>query len=454
MARSAHVGLLTSIFGNRDDGASGAGKSSESVEDNQMREPDDRTPSHGPDAPAGTGKAEFAAGSGSEAPLVEDSETEGPGQAESALRRRRTGKVSIDPAARSAARPVETGTSKAPMKSAPVKAADATSRAGAATMQPPARHPEPQALEGRRSGGVWTQGAPIARDTPMSTRVHAASDEGTHFRMAPADAQDPDEIDVSDQLDEFAEPDTSGDLAYEDLIIEDEKSVEDDEDEDEDTSISVSVWGASGAARGARAPLAGAPRSDGESHAADARASQQKSEEDSSGFAAPRLGSEPAQPSPGQTARIEPAGTQATGETQAIKQTLVEAGTVLEGTLKSSYPVVVNGTIDGEIDAPTLSIGSSGVIVGVIRSTTLRSQGTVSGRIDAGEVFLSGIIVERTVVKARRLELKLASSEKGLVNVTFATGNDEPTDVGSELHPSGALDASAAGHDKDGTSAR
>jgi cytoskeletal protein CcmA (bactofilin family) len=452
MARSAHVGLLTSIFGNRDDGASGAGKSSESVEDNQMREPDDRTPSHGPDAPAGTGKAEFAAGSGSEAPLVEGSETEGPGQAESALRRRRTGKVSIDPAARSATRPVEIGTSKAPMKSAPVKAADATSRASAATMQPPARHPESQALEGRRSGGVWTQGAPIARDTPMSTRVHAASDEGTHFRMAPADVQDPDEIDVSDQLDEFAEPDTSGDLAYEDLIIEDEKSVED--DEDEDTSISVSVWGASGAARGAGAPIAGAPRSDGGSHAAEARGSQQKIEEDSSGFAAPRLGSEPAQPAPGQTARIEPTGTQATGETQAIKQTLVEAGTVLEGTLKSSYPVVVNGTIDGEIDAPALSVGSSGVIVGVIKSTTIRSLGTVSGRIEAGEAFLSGIIVERTVVKARRLELKLASSEKGLVNITFATGNDEPTDAGSELHPSGALGAGAAGHDNDGTSAR
>jgi cytoskeletal protein CcmA (bactofilin family) len=429
------VGLLTSIFGNRDDGAAGAGKSSEGVEDNQMREPDDGTPSHGPE-PAGS-RSELAASSGSEAPRLEGSETEGPGQAESALRQRRTGKVSIDPAARSATRPVETGPTKAPMKAAPARAANATSKASAAPTQSPARPPESRALEGRRSGGVWTQGAPIARDTPMSTRVHAASDEGMHSRMAPSDAPDPDEIDVSDQLDEIADPDTSGDLAYEDLIIEDENNLEHDEDEDEDTSISVSVWGAGGAARGARAPLA----SD-----------------------APSLGYEPGQTAPGQTAagqtalgqtaRVEPAGTQATGETQAIKQTLVEAGTVLEGTLKSSYPVVVNGTIDGEIDAPALSVGSSGVIVGVIKSTTIRSLGTVSGRIEAGEAFLSGIIVERTVVKARRLELKLASSEKGLVNITFATGNDEPTDAGSELHPSGALGAGAAGHDNDGTSAR
>ena len=43
-------------------------------------------------------------------------------------------------------------------------------------------------------------------------------------------------------------------------------------------------------------------------------------------------------------------------ESKTPKQTLVEEGTEFKGTLKSSCAVVVNGTIDGEVDAPEITI--------------------------------------------------------------------------------------------------
>jgi cytoskeletal protein CcmA (bactofilin family) len=425
MARSAHVGLLTSIFGNRDEGASDAGKSSESVEKNQMREPDDRTPSHGPEVPADTRGSELADSSAPEAPLLGEPETGVHRQADSALRHRRTGKVSVDTAVRRSTRPSAPTTSSTPAKSAPDATSDAMSR-DAASKQTPARHAPAQALDNRRSGAVWKQGAAIARDTALSMRVHAAQDDGAHSRTTRSDGEDPDEIDVSDQLEALEDAEASDDLAYEDLIIEDEE-----DDEDEDTSISVSAWGGqSGVASAVRAAPPASPA--GDIH-------------DPSGAA--RQDSDPAQ-----AARLDPERT-GVAATQAIKQTLVETDTVFEGTIQSSYPVVVHGTINGEVDAPALSIGDSGVINGIIRSKTLRSQGTLSGSVDAGEVVLSGTVHDRTVVRARRLEVKLESSEEGWVNVTFRTGTFEPSDVGSEPGPDRALGASATARDEDGTSA-
>ncbi len=117
---------------------------------------------------------------------------------------------------------------------------------------------------------------------------------------------------------------------------------------------------------------------------------------------------------------------------KAPKQTLVENGTEFKGTLKSACPVVVNGSIDGEVDAPEITITRSGAVLGAIKAKKLRSQGTLSGSVDAGDVFLSGVVRSKTIIKARSLEVRLGSSEKGQLEVTFGECNLELSEASTE----------------------
>ena len=90
-------------------------------------------------------------------------------------------------------------------------------------------------------------------------------------------------------------------------------------------------------------------------------------------------------------------------ETKTPKQTLVEEGTEFKGTLKSSCPVVINGSIDGEVDAPEITVARAGTVAGSLRATKLRSQGTLSGKVEATDVYLSGVVRSNTSIKAKRL---------------------------------------------------
>jgi cytoskeletal protein CcmA (bactofilin family) len=100
------------------------------------------------------------------------------------------------------------------------------------------------------------------------------------------------------------------------------------------------------------------------------------------------------------------------------KQTLVEEGTELKGTLKSSCQVVVNGKIDGQIEAPALTITTSGAVLGTVRAQKLRSEGTLAGDIDADDVYLSGTVKSNTMIRAKKLEVKLGA-DRGKLEVSF-----------------------------------
>jgi cytoskeletal protein CcmA (bactofilin family) len=124
------------------------------------------------------------------------------------------------------------------------------------------------------------------------------------------------------------------------------------------------------------------------------------------------------------------------------KQTLVEEGTEFKGTLKSSCAVVVNGTIDGEVDAPEITITRSGAVLGAIKAKKVRSQGTLSGNVDAGDVFLSGSVRSNTVIKAKSLEVKLGS-DKGQLEVTFGDCKLEVGDAASVAESTSSSAASS-----------
>lgn len=277
-------------------------------------------------------------------------------------------------------------------------------------------------------------------------------------------ADDPEEIDVSDQLDEMTDAEADLDASI-DLIIEDDEPSSDDEDEEE-TNTSVSVWGAAATGSApasspvatsepatagplaagplAAGPLAAGPPSGDASPAA--AAPEPESAADGSGSISPNA----TQP--------DPEWTRMPTETKRPKQTLVEAGTEFTGTVKSSCPVVVHGTLEGDIDAPTLSIATTGTVHGNIRAESLRSFGTLAGTVDAGEVYVSGVVRSKTVIRARRLELQLGSSEKSQIEVTVKTSvelNALPSSPeASSSFVSDALGSSAVGSEAIGSSAR
>ncbi len=95
--------------------------------------------------------------------------------------------------------------------------------------------------------------------------------------------------------------------------------------------------------------------------------------------------------------------------------------------MKSSGPVIVHGSLDGEIEAPSLSIATTGTLHGNIRAESLRSYGTLAGTVDAGEVYVSGVVRSKTVIRARRLELQLGNSSKSQIELTVRTTNGELT---------------------------
>jgi hypothetical protein len=123
------------------------------------------------------------------------------------------------------------------------------------------------------------------------------------------------------------------------------------------------------------------------------------------------------------------------------KQTLIEQGTEFKGTMTSTCPVVVNGRIEGDLSAPELEVTTTGSATGNIKAERLSSRGALSGNIDAGDLFLSGSVGSKTVIKARNLEVKL-TPDAGRMELTFG---ECTLDVGDEPSKERKLDVAARG---------
>jgi cytoskeletal protein CcmA (bactofilin family) len=100
------------------------------------------------------------------------------------------------------------------------------------------------------------------------------------------------------------------------------------------------------------------------------------------------------------------------------KRTLVEEGTQFKGSLSSSCPIVVRGKIDGDISAPSLQVSSTGSVHGKVKVGEIESQGELSGEFDADVIQLSGTVKDKTIVRAKSLEVKLAPAT-GKMQVVF-----------------------------------
>lgn len=100
------------------------------------------------------------------------------------------------------------------------------------------------------------------------------------------------------------------------------------------------------------------------------------------------------------------------------KQTLIEAGTKFTGSFNSDNPIVVRGTIEGEVSGPSLTVADTGVVSGKVKVKEMYSRGEISGEYEAENVHLSGKVRDQTVIRAKVLEVKLAA-EKGGMELIF-----------------------------------
>jgi cytoskeletal protein CcmA (bactofilin family) len=120
------------------------------------------------------------------------------------------------------------------------------------------------------------------------------------------------------------------------------------------------------------------------------------------------------------------------------KKTLVEEGTQFKGSLSSSCPIVVRGKIEGDVAAPSLQVSATGAVHGKVKVGEMQSQGEIAGEFDADMVQLSGTVKDKTVVRAKSLEVKLTPVD-GKMQVVFG---ECALDVGDMPSKEAAVSAS------------
>ena len=101
------------------------------------------------------------------------------------------------------------------------------------------------------------------------------------------------------------------------------------------------------------------------------------------------------------------------------RKTLVEEGTQFKGSLSSDCPIEVKGRVEGDLSAPALVVSPTGAIEGTVKVAELHSRGELAGAFEADVVKVSGTVKENTVIRAKSLEMNLASPDDGRMQVTF-----------------------------------
>jgi cytoskeletal protein CcmA (bactofilin family) len=111
----------------------------------------------------------------------------------------------------------------------------------------------------------------------------------------------------------------------------------------------------------------------------------------------------------------------------AEKRTLVEEGTRFKGSLTSTCPILVQGSVEGDVDGPAVTVSATGAVSGKIAAGTLKSAGKISGEFDVDTAQLSGTVEHNTVVRATSLDLKLTVPNDGRLQLTFGPARPDGT---------------------------
>lgn len=91
--------------------------------------------------------------------------------------------------------------------------------------------------------------------------------------------------------------------------------------------------------------------------------------------------------------------------------TLVEDGTTIKGSLSSTVPVVVHGTVDGDVESPAMTVSATGAVSGIVVTSALQSVGRIAGDFDVDHATLAGVVAVGTVIRAEGMDFKLEAKD-------------------------------------------
>lgn len=100
------------------------------------------------------------------------------------------------------------------------------------------------------------------------------------------------------------------------------------------------------------------------------------------------------------------------------KRTLVEEGTAFKGSLTSSCPIVVQGSIEGDIEGPSVTVSATGAVSGTVVAESLKSSGKIAGDFDVDSAQLEGRVEKDTTIRTNSLDAKLTATT-GKLQITF-----------------------------------
>ena len=106
------------------------------------------------------------------------------------------------------------------------------------------------------------------------------------------------------------------------------------------------------------------------------------------------------------------------GSPMTEKRTLVEEGTRFKGSLTSTCPVLVQGSIEGDVEGPSVTVSATGAVSGKIVTGALKSDGKIAGDFDVDSAQLAGSVEKDTVIRASSLDVKL-TAPTGKLQLTF-----------------------------------
>ena len=87
--------------------------------------------------------------------------------------------------------------------------------------------------------------------------------------------------------------------------------------------------------------------------------------------------------------------------------TLVEDGTKIKGSLSSTVPVLVHGTVEGDLESPAVTISATGSVSGMVLTKALSSVGKIAGDFDVERATVAGAVAVKTVIRAQEMDFKL-----------------------------------------------
>jgi cytoskeletal protein CcmA (bactofilin family) len=105
------------------------------------------------------------------------------------------------------------------------------------------------------------------------------------------------------------------------------------------------------------------------------------------------------------------------------KKTIVEEGTELRGSITATCPIVVQGSVQGEIAGPSVEIRAGGRVTGKMTTGTLSSSGHIAGEVDVEVARLAGEVAPKTVIRATTLDVRL-THPTAKIELRFGTGGN------------------------------